>query len=229
MKIAFLGLDLPEGKVKYIDQRLAQLEKKFLPQKVTPFFVEFLKEDFVNCESIVIAKDKFLDLSILDMDKLEKRRTKTEDDKEKILIQKCLDSLEKGIPLCDIEFNNSERASVKILSLHTLKPVLILDQLPQTNILIEKVLEKSRLVFFYTAGKKEVRSWLVNAGTDIVSCAAKIHSDLARGFIKAEVINYNEFIPLHNMQEARSKGLTKLVDKDYAIVDGDIVEIRFNI
>ena len=85
------------------------------------------------------------------------------------------------------------------------------------------------IVFFYTAGKKEVHAWPVPEGADIVSCAGKIHSDLARGFIKADIVSYQDLIGVHNLQEARSKGLVKLVDRDYAIRPGDVVEIRFNI
>ena len=72
-------------------------------------------------------------------------------------------------------------------------------------------------------------AWPVADGADIVSCAGKIHSDLARGFIKADIVSYQDLISVYNMQEARAKGLVKLVDRDYAICPGDIVEIRFNI
>ncbi len=62
-----------------------------------------------------------------------------------------------------------------------------------------------------------------------MTCAGKIHSDLARGFIKADIVSYEDFLQVYNMQEARSKGLVKLVDRDYTIQEGDIIEIRFNI
>jgi len=69
----------------------------------------------------------------------------------------------------------------------------------------------------------------VQRDSDIVTCAGKIHSDLARGFIKADIVSYDDFMQVYNMQEARSKGLVKLVDRDYIIREGDIIEIRFNI
>jgi ribosome-binding ATPase YchF (GTP1/OBG family) len=82
---------------------------------------------------------------------------------------------------------------------------------------------------FYTADKKEVHAWPVKEGADIVTCAGKIHSDLAQGFIKADIVSYDDLIRVYNMQEARSKGLVKLVNRDYAICPGDIIEIRFNV
>ncbi|MBR5946543.1 DUF933 domain-containing protein, partial [bacterium] len=62
-----------------------------------------------------------------------------------------------------------------------------------------------------------------------VTCAGKIHSDLARGFIKADVVSFEDFMTVFNMSEAQKKGLVKLVDKDYVIPDGSIIEIRFNV
>jgi hypothetical protein len=229
MKICFSGFDLPEGKVKYQDNKVMTLEQKCQTQKVTPFYVEFLKNDFAHGDGIIIARDRLLDLVILDLEKLENRRERATDAQEKELLDKCLDYLEKEIPLCDVDFTDEELALLRGLAPASLKPTVIEEQQPQINEIIKKVLRKSDIVFFYTADRKEVRSWPVRKDSDIVTCAGKIHSDLARGFIKADVVNYQDFIQVHNMQEARSRGLVKLVDRDYAIREGDIIEIRFNI
>jgi len=74
-----------------------------------------------------------------------------------------------------------------------------------------------------------VHAWPVKENSDIVTCAGKIHSDLARGFIKAEIVSYEDLIRVYNWQEARTKGLVKLVDRDYTIRAGDVIEIRFNV
>jgi hypothetical protein len=229
MKICFSGFDLPEGKVKYQDDKVITLEQKCQAQKVTPFYVEFLKNDFAHGDGIVIARDRLLDLVILDLEKLENRRERTSDAQEKELLDKCLDYLEKEIPLCDVDFTDDELACLRSLAPASLKPTVIEERQPQVNDIIKKVLRKSDIVFFYTADRKEVRSWPVRKDSDIVTCAGKIHSDLARGFIKADVVNYQDFIQVHNMREARSRGLVRLVDRDYAIREGDIIEIRFNI
>ena len=97
------------------------------------------------------------------------------------------------------------------------------------NDLIPRIMKKAKLMFFYTAGKQEVRSWVVNEGDDAVTCAGKIHTDLARGFIKAEIIHIDELLKCHNFQDARSKGLTKLVDRDFKIAEKTVLEIRFNV
>ncbi|MDD2903578.1 MAG: DUF933 domain-containing protein [Syntrophales bacterium] len=229
MKICFAGFDLPEGKVKFQDEKVITLEHKFAPQKTTPFYAEFIQNDFQNCDAIFIARDHILDLLILDMEKLETRRDRTADAQERQLIDKCLEYLEQETPLCQVQFSEEEIALLRGLAPLSFKPTVVADEAPDTNAVIEAVLARAGIVFFYTAGKKEVHAWPVADGADIVSCAGKIHSDLARGFIKADIVSYQDLIGVYNMQEARAKGLVKLVDRDYAIRPGDVVEIRFNI
>ena len=74
-----------------------------------------------------------------------------------------------------------------------------------------------------------MHAWPVKEGSDIVTCAGKIHSDLARGFIKADIVRYEDLIKVFNWQEARTKGLVRVVDRDYIIQAGDVIEIRFNV
>ena len=229
MKICCIGFDLPEGKVKYQDELVITLDQKLSPKKITPFYVEFTRDDFSHCDGFLVAREKIWDLLILDLEKLEARRDRTADAAEKELLDKCLRYLEQEVPLCDVQFTEAELTLVKVLAPLSLKPTLIAAEAPEVNDAIARLLKKSGLIFFYTADKKEVRSWPVKRDSDIVTCAGKIHSDLARGFIKADIVNYDDFIQVYNMQEARAKGLVKLVDRDYTIHAGDIIEIRFNV
>jgi ribosome-binding ATPase len=229
MKICCIGFDLPEGKVKYQDELVITLDQKLSPKKITPFYVEFTRDDFSHCDGFLVAQEKIWDLLILDLEKLEARRDRSADPAEQELLDKCLRYLEQEVPLCDVEFTEAELTLLKILAPLSLKPTLIAAEAPELNDAIAGLLKKSGLIFFYTADKKEVRSWPVQRDSDIVTCAGKIHSDLARGFIKADIINYQDFMQVYNMQEARTKGLVKLVDRDYTIHAGDIIEIRFNV
>ena len=229
MKICSIGFDLPEGKVKYQDERVIALDQKLSPKKITPFYVEFTCEDFSHCDGFLVARERVWDLLILDMDKLESRRDRTDDAAEKELLTRCLNYLEQEVPLCDGDFSGAEMSLLRTLAPLSLKPTLILAEAPELNDAITMILKKSGIVFFYTADKKEVHAWPVQRDSDIVTCAGKIHSDLARGFIKADIVNYDDFMQAYNMQEARTKGLVKLVDRDYTIHEGDIIEVRFNI
>ncbi|MBI5573824.1 MAG: DUF933 domain-containing protein [Elusimicrobia bacterium] len=229
MKIGFTGSDLPEGKIKYRDEKLIALEKKCEPDKVSPFFIEFTKDQFVQADAIVFERKKILDLLILDMEKCEVRLLNTNDTDEKEFLKKCLFYLEKETPLCEAEFSENEQKYLKTLSPLSVKPIVIIDDELEINELIKKVIEKSGIIFFYTAGKDEVHAWPVKKGSDIVTCAGKIHTDLARGFIKADIVSFEDFMKCHNMNDAKSKGLAKLVDRDYIVKEADIIEIRFNI
>jgi len=82
---------------------------------------------------------------------------------------------------------------------------------------------------FFTVGEDEVRAWTIHRGDNAVEAAGAIHSDLARGFIRAEVINYAELIEVETMAAARKAGKLRLEGKDYTVQDGDILHIRFSI
>ncbi len=82
---------------------------------------------------------------------------------------------------------------------------------------------------FFTVGEDEVRAWTVRRGAPAVEAAGVIHTDLAKGFIRAEVVAYLDLINLGGMAEARSKGKLRLEGKDYIVQDGDVLNIRFNI
>jgi ribosome-binding ATPase len=229
MKICCIGFDLPEGKVKYQDEKVITLDHKLSPKKITPFYVEFIRDDFSHCDAFLVAQEKVWDLLILDLEKLEARRERSEAVAEKELLDKCLGYLEQEVPLCDVHFTEAELTLLRGLAPLSLRPTLVAAEAPELNDAITQVLKKSGLIFFYTADKKEVHAWPVPQDSDIVTCAGKIHSDLARGFIKADIVNYEDFLQVYNMQEARTRGLVKLVDRDYTIHAGDIIEIRFNV
>jgi hypothetical protein len=229
MKICCIGFDLPAGKVKYQDERVITLSQKLSPQKISPFYVEFTGHDFSHCDGFLVARERIWDLLILDMDKLESRRDRTGDAAELELLEKSLTCLEREEPLCDVPFSASELAWLKPLAPLSLKPTLVAADAPALNDAITLLLKKAGVVFFYTADKKEVHAWPVRQDADIVTCAGKIHSDLARGFIKADIVSYDDFMQAYNMAEARTRGLVKLVDRDYLIQAGDIIEIRFNV
>ena len=229
MKIAFHNLPFAEGKIKYNDERLLALQEKFKPDKYSPFFAEFHQDDFVHADAIIIPEDDLLDLLILDMEKIEARRDRAPEAAEAALLEKCQAVLDAGNVLCDTEFSDGEKELLNVLAFLSYKPTVVVKETPDVNDAITLALKKSKTMFFYTAGKKEVHAWPVPEGSDAVTCAGKIHSDLARGFIKADVVSFEDFMSVFNMSEAQKKGLVKLVDKDYVIPDGSIIEIRFNV
>ena len=82
---------------------------------------------------------------------------------------------------------------------------------------------------YLTAGPKEARAWTIHKGDTAPVAAGVIHSDFQRGFIKAEVISYDDLVACGGMLEARSAGKVRMEGKDYVMEDGDVVEFRFNV
>ncbi len=100
---------------------------------------------------------------------------------------------------------------------------------PSLNSVIREGYRLLELVTFFTAGEPEVRAWTVRRGATAPEAAGKIHSDMQRGFIRAEVIKYEDLIREGSIQSCREKGLMRLEGKDYVVEDGDIIHFRFNV
>ena len=98
---------------------------------------------------------------------------------------------------------------------------------------LDKVVRKSYdllgLMSFLTAGEPEVRAWTIKKGTKAPEAAGKIHSDIQRGFIKAEVVSYDDLIKEGSMVAAKERGLVRSEGKEYVMQDGDIVLFKFNV
>ena len=95
--------------------------------------------------------------------------------------------------------------------------------------LIKKSYDLLGLMSFLTAGEPEVRAWTIKKGTKAPQAAGKIHSDIERGFIRAEIVSYEDLIKEGNMVSAREKGLVRSEGKDYIMQDGDVVLFKFNV
>lgn len=85
------------------------------------------------------------------------------------------------------------------------------------------------LMSFLTAGEKEVRAWTIPIGTKAPQAAGEIHSDIERGFIRAEIISYEDLVACGSRKAAAEKGLARLEGKDYVMQEGDVVDFRFNV
>lgn len=95
--------------------------------------------------------------------------------------------------------------------------------------LIKKSYKLLGLISFLTAGKPEVRAWTIAKGTKAPQAAGKIHSDFEKGFIRAEIVSYNDLMASGSYAAARDKGLVRLEGKDYVMRDGDVTLFRFNV
>jgi GTP-binding protein YchF len=100
---------------------------------------------------------------------------------------------------------------------------------PASHKLIQRSYELLGLISFFTVGDPECHAWAIRKNTPVQKAAGTIHSDMERGFIRAEVVRYENFIELQSMAKCREKGVLKLEGKDYLVQEGDIITVRFNV
>ena len=97
----------------------------------------------------------------------------------------------------------------------------------------EKVIKTSyetlKLISFFTIGKDEVKAWTIREGTPALKAAGAVHTDMEKGFIRAEVISFDDFVECGSYQNAQKKGKVRLEGKNYIVQDGDIINFRFNV
>ena len=140
------------------------------------------------------------------------------------------------------DFAKKENSGIVVISAQIEKEISELEDDEQVEFLndlgisesgVSKLIKESYsllgLMSFLTAGPEETRAWTIKIGTSAVNAAGKIHSDIQRGFIRAEIVNYDDLISLGSMVTAREKGLVRLEGKEYIMQDGDVVYFRFNV
>ena len=95
--------------------------------------------------------------------------------------------------------------------------------------MIQKSYQLLGLISFFTVGEDEVKAWTIREGTLALDAAGEIHSDIKRGFIRAEVLYFDDLMDAGDYQRARKKGTLRLEGKTYPVKDGDIINFRFNV
>ncbi len=127
----------------------------------------------------------------------------------------------------------SARIEEEISELDGDEKVMFLEELGMSESGLDRLIKASYkllgLISYLTAGEPEVRAWTITNGTKAPQAAGKIHTDFERGFIRAEVVNYDELMECGTMTAAKEKGLVRSEGKEYVMKDGDIVLFRFNV
>ena len=140
------------------------------------------------------------------------------------------------------EFAATENADVVVISAKVEQEISELDDEDRAGFLEELGLNESgldqlirasyhllNLISFLTAGPQEVRAWTIRKGTKAPQAAGKIHTDIERGFIRAETIAYDDLLAEGSLSAAKEKGVLRLEGKEYVVKDGDVINFRFNV
>ena len=231
MKIGIFGLNnFSAGKENIVDERLSQLREMAHSAKRVYLQVELVVDvqRLGECAGIIAAKNNQTDLILSDLEFVEKRLVNSQDEKEKGLLGKLKAHLESERVISELQLSEEENAFASGYSLLSLKPVFLAEA-PEDN---EKILSAAFLHFgyisFFTANEKEARAWPIKRGTTAWQAAGSVHSDIQKGFIRAEVISFKDLISDAGINQAKANNHLRLENKDYIVQDGDFIKFRFN-
>ena len=241
--IETINLELAFADIDVIDKRIPKVEKKAMLHVEKEAEVEYnllvklkdglnkgiaLRDQNLTKEEIDIIKNfNFLTLKpmiyVLNVDE--------DDIKEDSEIVKKVKEYAKNNNIETVKI--SAKIEEEILDLEEEDRQMFLEDLgikeSGLNQLVKKSYDLLGLETFFTAGEKECRAWTYKKGSKAPKCAGIIHSDFERGFIRAEVISYDDFITCGNYQKAKEAGKLRSEGKEYVFHDGDIVEFKFNV
>ncbi|MDP8259471.1 MAG: DUF933 domain-containing protein [Candidatus Gygaella obscura] len=229
IKVSLFGLEITGGKIKIKDERLDKIKELYSASKKTYLELEVTTQDKASqSDGLVVLKDNRLDVIIVDLEFIDKRLLSPQEEEKKLLLS-LKEALEKEKFINEIQLTETDKDLLKQYPLLSNKPVFLVEDAAED---IQKILFSAyyRMGFinFFTAGPKEARSWSIEKDITAYDASGCIHSDIQKGFIKAEVLAYKDLIDSESFNNARSKGLVRLENRDYVIKDGDIITFRFN-
>lgn len=241
--IETINLELIFADIETVNKRLDKAKKNLKADKKYQIEIDLLEKILktleegksartleFNEEEQVLVKDMFLLTTkpILYIANVSEEQLENPDDNDNVKKVKEYAKKENAevIPLCvkiEEELSGLEENDKKEM----------LEALGLEESGLDKVIKKSYdllgLMSFLTAGEPEVRAWTIKKGTKAPQAAGKIHSDIERGFIKAEIVSYEDLVREGSMVAAKEKGLVRSEGKEYIMQDGDIVLFKFNV
>jgi len=233
MKACVTGLpDFPFGKKPLLDERVKKVQELFKSQKATVVQVEYVPETGIKtADAIVCPRERKLDVVIMDMEVLEARLAKPLTEAEQGLLRRAQQVLEKEDCLNTGTWSEEERAVLVNANLVTLKPVVLIEAGAHEDLpaLTRRVFEAAGRIVFLTGGPREARAWALRAGSTALEAAAAVHSDIARGFIRAEVMPFAKLAEIGNVHQAKTSGCLRQEGKEYVVQDGDVIEFKFSV
>jgi hypothetical protein len=232
MKICLFGITgLPTGNHNLKDPRLDQADKLVEAQKKCYAQVVLADEkEMAVCDAILTSRAALSDLLMKDLDFVETRLGREAGEAEKKVLQKMAEGLVSERPVSRLDLNPEELAAVSAHSFVTNRPVVVAGEadLAAPDALLLRAFAESGFISFLTVGGKENRAWPIRAGTTAWEAAGAIHTDLQKGFIRAEIISFADFAAAGGETQAKRAGKLRLELKSYVMQDCDVVNFRFS-
>jgi ribosome-binding ATPase YchF (GTP1/OBG family) len=232
MKIALLGIsEIKTGKHNLKDPRLDQAHKLVEADKKTPAQVDVLGEDqLLDADSILATGETKADLILKDLEFVETRLGRDPLPAERVVLEKMKALLESEQFILRAGLTAEELQAVAAHSFYTNKPISVAtpEELQNSEALLLRAFAEAGYISFLTVGGKENRAWPIRSGISAWEAAGTIHSDLQKGFIRAEIISFADFADAGGETQAKRAGKQRLETKQYIMQDYDVVNFRFN-
>ena len=232
MKIALFGLpDLKLGKHNLKDPRLDQADKLVEADKKTYAQVDVIGEDqLLDADAILATAESRADLLLKDLEFVETRLGRDPQPAERAALEKIQALLESEKFLFNAGLTPDDLQAIAAHNFFTNKPVVVAtaEELQNPEALLLRAFREAGYICFLTVGGKENRAWPIRQGTTAWEAAGSIHTDLQKGFIRAEIISFADFIAAGGETQAKRAGKQRLETKQYLMQDYDLTNFRFN-
>lgn len=232
MKLALFGIsDIKVGKHNLKDPRLDQADKLVEADKKTHAQVDIIGEDeLLDADAILASEEGKADLILKDLEFVETRLGREPQPAERAVLEKIKLLLESERFLLDSGLAAEELQAIAAHSFYTNKPITLArrEDLQNPDALLLRAFEQAGYISFLTVGGKENRAWPIRKGITAWEAAGTIHTDIQKGFIRAEIVAFADFIAAGGETQAKRAGKQRLETKQYVIQDYDLVNFRFN-
>lgn len=232
MKICIVGIQgIPLGRHNVKDPRLDQVDKLVEADKKTYAQAEVADEsELATADAILVHQDNRADLILRDLEFIETRLERNPPETEKEVLKKLQTKLESDNLVAMADLTQAERAAIAAHAFVTSKPVITAapEEIEKPEALIVRAYREGGFISFLTVGGKENRAWKIRQGTTAWEAAGAIHTDIQRGFIRVEVISFDDLIQAGGETQAKRAGKQRLETKQYVMRDYDVVNFRFN-
>ncbi len=232
MKLALFGItEIKLGKHNLKDPRLDQADKLVEADKKTYAQVDVMGEDqLLDADAILATGENKADLILKDLEFVETRLGRDPQPAERAALQKIQSLLESEKFLFNSGLPEEERQAVAAHNFFTNKPIVVAsrEELQSPEPLLLRTFQEAGYICFRTVGGKENRAWPIRRGISAWEAAGTIHTDLQKGFIRAEIISFADFIAAGGETQAKRAGKLRLETKQYVMQDCDLTNFRFN-
>jgi hypothetical protein len=232
MKICLYGIaSIPPGKYNLRDPRLDRVHELVDAKKKTCAQIDLVDgSSLAESDAIVVSSDLRPDLILKDLEFVENRLDRDPSDAERAALTRLSNALERELTVREAPLSEPDRAALAAHTFTTQRPVIVAtdSDLAQPDALLLRAYEEAGYICFLTVGGKENRAWSIRLGTTAWEAAAAIHSDIQKGFIRAEIIDFDDFLLAGGETQAKRAGKLRLETKSYVVRDCDLVNFRFN-